>query len=235
MTQRPERGELTRDYLARYPAWPERDEKWHPAHPVAMSFRAEREVVVARAIDRIPNGLVDRRVLEVGCGTGIPLRFLVELGLDPQHAFGIDVMPEYVQVARRANPAMDIRIGDAADGLPWPDEHFDVVAQFVALSSVPGQRQREQIANEMSRVCRTGGFLLWYELVRKAPGSVPDGIPVAELAGLFPTFRILSLDRLHPVGCYRLARFPFLRATLARLPLIPRRNVVVLAEKTGRG
>lgn len=229
-----EPDQFAREYLARYPARPARGSMWHPAHPVARSFRHEREAAVAAAVDLIPKGLADRTVLEVGCGTGIPLRYLVELGLDPRRASGIDPMFEYLVEARRASPSMDLRLGDAAAGLPWPDEHFDVVTQFVALSSVSARHDRERIAAEMTRVCKTGGFLLWYDLVAAAPGSVPDGIPTRDVAGLFPAFRVVSTVRLHPAGSYRLARSSILRAVLARVPLVPRRNVVVLAEKTAR-
>jgi SAM-dependent methyltransferase len=53
--------------------------------------------------------------------------------------------------------------GDAAQ-LPYADESFDLVMQFMCLSSVLDSLMREQIADEMWRVLRPGGSILFYDL-----------------------------------------------------------------------
>jgi SAM-dependent methyltransferase len=73
---------------------------------------------------------------------------------------GIDFSPEMVQLARRRNPDIDFREGDA-QALDFPDAQFDVVTMNFGVLHLP----RPEIAfAEARRVLRPGGryaFTLW--------------------------------------------------------------------------
>ena len=69
------------------------------------------------------------RVLEVGCGTGVFLRAVVDCGAE---ATGLDASTALIELARTRVPEADLRVGDLQD-LPFPDDSFDVVAGFNAF------------------------------------------------------------------------------------------------------
>ena len=100
-------------------------------------------------------GLVSaRRVLEVGCGTGV---LLSELQSQPQAlVYGIDLNPAYIHIASVNAP--DARCS-LADGhyLPYPDGVFDLTCCHFLLLWVLNP---ERVASEMARVTRAGGTVI---------------------------------------------------------------------------
>jgi SAM-dependent methyltransferase len=66
------------------------------------------------------------RVLDVGCGTGVFLRAVADLGARPH---GLDASRALLQVARSRVPEAELRVGDA-ERLPFDDDSFDVVTGF---------------------------------------------------------------------------------------------------------
>lgn len=66
------------------------------------------------------------RVLDVGCGTGVFLRAVADLGARPH---GLDASRALLRVARARVPEAELRVGDA-ELLPFDDDSFDVVTGF---------------------------------------------------------------------------------------------------------
>ena len=94
-------------------------------------------------------------VCDLGCGPGQVARFLRDCGAD---AFGIDVAPGMVEVARQLNPDIEFRQGDML-ALDLPGGSLGGIAAFYSIIHVP----REKIAaalQELKRVLRPGGLLL---------------------------------------------------------------------------
>jgi phosphatidylethanolamine/phosphatidyl-N-methylethanolamine N-methyltransferase len=95
------------------------------------------------------------RVLEVGVGTGLSLRYYPE----DVHVTGIDVSPHMLDRARaRLNGAadrVDLALMDA-QALEYADASFDKVVAMYVASVVPEPRR---MVAEMQRVCRPGGEL----------------------------------------------------------------------------
>src|SRR5207249_4035972 len=108
---------------------------------------------------------------------------------------------------------------DAA-ALPFADDSFDVVAQFTTLSSILDPGLRRSVADEMRRVLRPGGAILWYDMRRTAPGSRTVPLPVAEIRALFPRFDVTArFVTLAPPLARRLApRLSLLADALAAAP-----------------
>lgn len=95
-----------------------------------------------------------RRVLDVGCGTGVDLVRFAREGAD---ATGIDVAEAAVALARQnvghRHLAAHLVVGDG-ERLPFPDDHFDYVfAHGVAQYTADDQ----QLVNECRRVLKPGG------------------------------------------------------------------------------
>jgi len=150
----------------------------------------ERELLflLGRALKRTgSHDLSQTRALDVGCGVGYWLRRMIDWGIAPANAHGIDLLSDRVERARAHLPAAcDIRHADAR-ALPWPDGHFGLVSQFVMFSSVLAPELRVAIAREMLRVTAPGGLILWYDFHVDNPRN-PDvkGVRMGEVRRLFP-------------------------------------------------
>ena len=90
-------------------------------------------------------------LLEPGCGRGEHLRLFKELGLD---VYGLDLSPEASVLAED----LDITIFDLeTGGLPYPDDHFDIIYSKSFLEHI---RDPSKFLKEAYRVLKPGGLLL---------------------------------------------------------------------------
>lgn len=76
-------------------------------------------------------------VLDIACGTGIVARLARPRVGDGARVVGVDLSPDMVAVARRIEPSIDFRQGDAAELSLAPGETFDVVVCQQGLQFVP--------------------------------------------------------------------------------------------------
>lgn len=107
-------------------------------------------------LDDLEVGLVERygsgrRVLEVGCGTGLLLERMAEFSTLAQ---GIDLSPGMLEKARARG--LSVKEGSATQ-LPFEDESFDVTCSFKVLAHV---EDIDRALSEMARVTRPGGVIL---------------------------------------------------------------------------
>jgi ubiquinone/menaquinone biosynthesis C-methylase UbiE len=144
--------------------------------------------------------LIEKKILDVGCGSGSHLRRFLEYGALPSNLSGIDLMAHRIELAQRLHPAIDWQVG-SAHHLPYPDSRFDIVMSFVVFSSVLYEPLRQQIANEMLRVLKPDGLILFYDFTYSNPRNPAVlGITSKQIRHLF-----------NRPG----ARFDFRRITLA--------------------
>ncbi|MEV4117807.1 class I SAM-dependent methyltransferase [Micromonospora sp. NPDC049645] len=94
-------------------------------------------------------------VADVGCGTGRITAYLHTLGID---AFGIDLSPGMIAVARRDNPELRFEIGSMID-LDLDDASLAGLVAWYSLIHVPDDRIGTVFAH-FRRVVRPGGPLL---------------------------------------------------------------------------
>nr|WP_238452695.1 class I SAM-dependent methyltransferase [Micromonospora sp. ATA51] len=94
-------------------------------------------------------------VADVGCGPGHVTAHLRELGID---AFGIDLSPSMVAVARRDHPGMRFEVGSMTD-LDLADASLAGLLAWWSLIHVPDDAVRRVLAH-FRRVLRPGGLLL---------------------------------------------------------------------------
>ena len=184
----------------------------------------QRECALIEVLKRFQlSDLSEKKILDVGCGTGGFLREFIKYGARPENLFGIDLLEDRIETARSLNPNIDFRCGDAST-LPYEDVFFDMVMQFTVFTSILDHRMKEQIASEMLRVLKTGGTIMWYDYHINNPKN-PDvkGVKKKEIQELFPNC-MLSLKRvtlappivrsLVPLSillCLILDKIPFLR------------------------
>ncbi|WP_042405953.1 class I SAM-dependent DNA methyltransferase [Streptacidiphilus carbonis] len=94
-------------------------------------------------------------VADVGCGPGRITAHLSGLGLD---AFGIDLSPAMVEVARREHPGLRFEVGSMTE-LDLPDASLAGLAAWYSLIHVPDAGITPVLAH-FRRVLRPGGPLL---------------------------------------------------------------------------
>lgn len=81
----------------------------------------------------------DARVLDLGCGCGVPAAQLIASRAQVK---GVDLSPVQVQRARRLVPTGEF-ICDDMCSVRFPPGHFDAVVSFYAIIHVPVAEQRE--------------------------------------------------------------------------------------------
>lgn len=107
---------------------------------------------IANWVSRVSDGRErsSLRVLDVGCGTGGTVAWLVEQGFN---AYGVDVRAEYIANGR---PYLGPDRLSVLDGnrYPYPDDHFDIVISDTVFEHVA---DLEQLAREVARTTKPGG------------------------------------------------------------------------------
>ena len=134
--------------------------------------------------------LGDKRILDVGCGGGRELVNLIRYGARPENLYGIDILEDRIAEAKSLHPYIDFRCGDASR-LPYPDGYFDIVMQFTVFTSILDRNMKKKIAEEMQRVLKSEGIILWYDYYVNNPMN-PDvrGVKKKEIYELFPNCEI---------------------------------------------
>lgn len=94
-------------------------------------------------------------VADVGCGPGYVTRHLCDAGVD---AFGIDLSPELVAIARRDHPDQRFEVGTMTD-LALADDSVAGVVAFWSVVHVPDHALPD-VFGQFRRVLRPGGPLL---------------------------------------------------------------------------
>jgi ubiquinone/menaquinone biosynthesis C-methylase UbiE len=97
------------------------------------------------------------RVLDVGCGTGGFLRFVLDGG-SPGRACGVDVSSAAIDLARTRVPEAELHVAPAWD-LPLDSAGFDLVVANDVLQHLPEDHVDDAIV-ELRRVAADGGALL---------------------------------------------------------------------------
>lgn len=173
-----------------------------------------------------------KRVLEVGCGTGL---ILSRIAAGASEAVGVDLSKGMLRSA--AERGLSVAVGSATE-LPFPDDSFDVVCSFKVLAHVP---DIHRALAEITRVTRPGGRMVlefynpWsvrYLAKRLAgPQPISDGRTEADVYTRWDS--PLDLPKLFPPGVriegMRGVRVFTPAAFVHRVPML--RDVLALAER----
>ena len=200
---------------------------WSPRNPTAVYFRQSVELALVRALNEARLDLRDAEILDVGCGSAPHLRFFADLGANRERLHGVDLVPERIEVGRRNAPGVDLVVADATS-LPFADNSFDVVSQFTALCNITDETHRRQAVNEMKRVLRPGGSVIWFDVVKAPIDAHYSGITPEHLRDLFSDFEVSAVQPMfHRWTEMLAARAPDLATALERLPL-PKSNLLAV-------
>lgn len=156
----------------------------------------EKERAILDALKRNGiNSLETKRILDIGCGSGVELRNLTRYGATPEYLYGIDLLAERIKRAENINPNINFKCLDASS-LPFESSSFDLVMQFTVFTSILDSSMKRKIAEEMLRVLKKGGLIIWYDYHMNNPKNQDvRGVKKREIYELFPECRI-SLKRI---------------------------------------
>ena len=127
-----------------------------------------------------------KRILDVGCGSGGVLRDFIKYGALPENLYGIDLLLDRIETAKKLSPHINFYLGSATE-LPFENEFFDIVMQFTVFTSILDYSMKQKIAQEMLRVLKPDGIIIWYDYWISKPTN-PDvkGVGKQEIKKLFP-------------------------------------------------
>jgi len=174
-----------------------------PAAGYDRRWRRYERVTLSRLLASLQSERY-RDVLDVGCGTGLLLEYLLACNPRPR-GVGIDQSREMLDIARRrlAEYDVELRPGEA-ERLPVADCSMDLVTLASVLHYV---KRPSAVCAEARRVLRPGGTLAIVDYVPRGVGGVDFG-SVAD-----------GLIRLYDHGHVRSRRPAELRAILAHTDL----------------
>ncbi len=168
--------------------------------------------------------LENRRILDVGCGTGERLAAFADWGARPEQLYGVDLIPDRVSAARQKHPRLTFQLANA-EAIPFADGAFDLAMVFTVFTSILSRQMTANVCREINRVLVRGGGVLWYDFRMHNPlNRHVRGISRDRIQEMFPGFKLrLETISLLPPLARRLGRlthllyaplssFPFLRS-----------------------
>jgi len=186
--------EIQEEYARRTERWNQRDEGRRRLDQTLLERTlADYGKMLARA-GLLPLG--ERSVLDFGSGRN---EFLVACrerwGQTGSMLGGVELMPDRVERGLADYPYLTLTCG-SADKLDYPDASFDLVHQGMLLSSVLDEALRRAIRDEMDRVLRPGGYVLWYDFVWNPTNPHARGIPWREVRDYFAGWQVVDRRRV---------------------------------------
>jgi SAM-dependent methyltransferase len=133
---------------------------------------------------KVGRTLPDYRALDLGCGNGKNLNYLVRQFID--EGIGYDISPTAIAHAQTSADGLrcsyDVR--SIAEPFPLPDQSIDLVLDVTASNALTS-REREHMLTEIARVLRPDGYLFTRalckdgdvnakNLIKKFPGAEAD-------------------------------------------------------------
>lgn len=198
--------------------------RYMPGAQWPVRLRQGLELGVARALaeaNMLP--LINRRILEVGCGGGANLLMFLGLGADPRNIVGNDLLTSRVSRARRILPAeTQILEGNAAD-LDLPSNSFDILFQSTVFSSILDDHLLRAVAERMWSLVRPGGGVLSYDLAYSNPSNRDvRAVSRTMVRQLFPAGQVRArrITLAPPIGRVVTRMCPTAYPFLEAIPLI---------------
>lgn len=121
-----------------------------------------------RSIDIQPS---EATILDVGCGEGGSIVNYLRLGFDPSKIYGIDILEDRIQSARKKLPHIHFVLGDASEMDMFKEGQFDIVTGTGIFLAIPEEALAVRIAQEMLRIVKHGGHIVLAEWRYNKPGS----------------------------------------------------------------
>lgn len=169
-------------------------ERYSFLNPVTILIEQEKERSLIKWINQ--NNIAplnNKKLLEIGCGTGNNILTFLKLGFQPENIFANELLDDRLKEARRKLPA-DIQIipGNALD-INLSNDEFDIVFQSMVFSSILDHQFKIDLAKKMFNLVKPGGGILWYDFIYNNPKNKDVmGIRLHEIKQLFPKCSLIK-------------------------------------------
>ena len=132
----------------------------------SRSAESQDVALIHDLIERLPP---NARVLDAGCGSGVPITRTLN-----QHAnvIGVDFSETQLALARQHVPDAEFQLADMT-ALAFEDETFHAVVSYYAIIHVPRDEQSALLRN-FQRMLKPGGYLLISMGSQDNPGDSED-------------------------------------------------------------
>ena len=101
-------------------------------------------------------------ILDFGCGEGFIMDQLVNWGVDRDQLTGVDVSEKRIKKAKsRFDSLKFLHINDK---IPFSDDKFTLIVISTVFSSITGYSNRVFWAQEIDRVLKKGGAIIFYDM-----------------------------------------------------------------------
>ena len=97
------------------------------------------------------------KALDIGSGAGRMASYLTSRGVKPENITGIEISPNLVEIARQEVPGATFICGDARDGIPYPDNTFDLVTSHMVLEFLDDEGLKK-VLSEVHRILKPHAF-----------------------------------------------------------------------------
>ena len=210
------------------------DWRYNLLNPAVWQMVHERQRALLRLLRRLGwQDLSQKRLIEVGCGSGGNLLEMLRFGFDPRNLRGVELLEERYAEARHTLPAeLQLSLGDACDAEVQPGSQ-DIVLQSTVFSSLLDDAFQQRLADVMWRWVKPGGGVLWYDFTVNNPRNADvRGVPLQRVRALFPEGRIqgLRVTLAPPVARQVVRLHPSLYTLFNTVPLL-RTHVLAWIEK----
>ena len=161
------------------------------------------------------------RIIDVGCGGGGEVAWLLEEGAEPRRCVGVDLLPARVSMARSSLPEVRWVVANS-ERLPVLDGAFDLALCMTVLSSILDARMRTWVVAEIARVLAPGGRLLWYDFRWNPTNPQTEGICGKDVEALLPGWRHVyeRVTLAPPISRFVAPRSERLTRTLSHVPFL---------------
>jgi ubiquinone/menaquinone biosynthesis C-methylase UbiE len=176
---------LRNEYEDRKRRFAKRD-VYSPFNRANLFFVQQRQREVLAALKK--NSITDISnllILEMGCGGGGVLTEYLGFGASPENLYGADLLFDRLLHAHHTLPGSGFANADG-QSLPYSSKTYDLVLQYMAISSILDPEIRRNICTDMLRVLKPNGMILSYDFWLNPTNHQTRGIRPAEIKCLFP-------------------------------------------------
>lgn len=182
-----------------------------------LQMYQQRERVLLSMLERaFGTKVADKRVLDIGCGMGGTLLPMLLYGFNAENCFGVDILPERIEIAQNRFPLMTFECA-SAESNTFPRQTFDLVVLFTCLSSILSDRVRKNVCQAAEQMLKPDGWILVYDFVVNNPRN-PDvrAVTSSQLRSLFEKCSCVKSKKLTlvPPLARLICRFSYLSVSI---------------------